>query len=133
MKSSGILQAFYTRLSAQLSGVSVYTTVPQNVASEVETPFPFVHIGDIDTRPFDTDDTTGEIAVVQVHIYSRSKSQYERLGLAADVKAALNRYDLPVTGANVIDCLFDHYTEMNDPDGVTSHGILFFRVTYQDT
>ena len=131
MKNAALLQSLYDRLSTYTDltdlVVGVYSKKPQD---EDDSRFPYVVIGDFNGSPWDTDDTVGQQVLVQVHVFSRSTSDLQRLGITDEIYNALNRYDLQITGVNTVDCLYDNYLEFDDPDGKTTHGVVTFRVTY---
>lgn len=132
MKIAALQQAVYTRINSQLGGsvVGVYSNVPQAAQSEDDSAFPFITIGPVTPTSWSTDDTPGITALVDVGVWTRSTSDLVRRGLADAVYDAMNRYQLPITGVNTVDCLFDNMVEFMDPDGVTTHSVVTFRVTY---
>lgn len=135
MKTAALQQALYDRLSGftALTDLveAIYTRVPQASESEDDSVYPFVTIGPFNVTPFDTKIDNGGTVVVQVHIWSRGNSDLAWRAIEEQVYNALHKYtDLAVTGANLIDCLFESSTDTDDPDGLTTHVIMSFRVTY---
>lgn len=133
MNIKELQQALFTRVNTQV-GVSVqgvYTTVPQATESEDDSVFPYITIGPFSGAPEDTKDDNGAQVLADIHIWSRSPSALTWREIGDKVYDALQKYDaLAVTGANVIDCRFDSSTDFDDPDGVTRHYVLTFRITY---
>ena len=137
MKLETLQQAVYDRLSA-VSAITdavtgIYTTAPQAAESEDDSAFPYLTIGPVATTPDDDKDQNAVNALFDVHIWSRSQSALTWRAIADDVYAALQRHDLSVTGANVIECRFDGGVEFQDPEDLrTWHSVLTFRVLMYD-
>ena len=128
-------QAVYDRLVAvpavNDAVVGIYTKAPQDPESEDNTAFPYITIGPITATPADTKGSDGIMALVDVHVWSRSQSALSWRGIGTDIYAALQKHALAVTGANVVDCRFDAEVDYQDPDdGRTWHMVLTFRVYY---
>jgi hypothetical protein len=111
---------------------AIYTNAPQSDDSEDAAAFPYITVTGVNVAAYDTKTDTGAEQVIDVHIWYRGHTLAVPLGIADDVHSALHRHDLAVTGANVINCLFDGGNEMMDPDGITMHVVRSFRVTYFD-
>ena len=109
---------------------AIYTRVPQSINSEDDAPFPFVTVSIVAPSAFDTKTDTGADVTIDVHVWSRGNTLAVPLGLSDTIYDALHRYDLTVFGANVVNCLFENGTMIMDPDGLTTHVIRTFRVTY---
>ena len=130
-----ISEAVYTRLSgfAGLTALlatsgSVYGYAPQ-IATSQDAGFPYVAIGDMTAVPFDTDTNTGFEATVTIHCFDRARSQKKVQQIMGQVYAALHRHNLPVSGYNLVDCLWDDTAEvLQEPDGLTFHGVQRFRI-----
>lgn len=137
MKTEALQQAIYDRLNGVTeitdAVTGIYTKVPQAAQSEDGSAFPFVTIGPFTPTPWNTDDTKGVTVLADVGVWSRSNSDLARRSISDDVYDALDRYQLSITGANTVDCLFENMVELDDPDGVTTHSILTFRITYDGT
>jgi hypothetical protein len=135
MKLDNLQRAIFTRLNGYAPLTSavagVYSRIPQSDDAGDVDEYPFVSIGSINGRPFDTKGTNGVEAVVQIDTWSRSTSDLERRAIMGHVYDALQKHDLTITDCNLIDCRFDGSSEMDDPDGITTHGISLFRVTYE--
>jgi hypothetical protein len=136
MKSAALQQAIYSRLN----GYSALTDLVQGIYSESGAPqpddagdgsdFPYVIAGPFTAAPWDTSGTPGQTSIVKVNIYSRGKSDLEWRAIADQVYNALNRHELSISGANVVDCLFENMSSFPDPDGKTTRAVIEFRVTY---
>lgn len=136
MKSAALQQAIYDRLTGfpavNDAVVGIYTTTPQAAESEDADAFPYITIDFANTAPFDTKTDDGANTLVDVHIWSRSRSSLTWRAISDGIYSALQKHELAVTGADLIECRFDASVEFDDPDGVTSHHVSTFRVTYFD-
>lgn len=138
MNLANLQQAVFTRLAgftaltSQLSGQGIYSRVPQQDESEDAAFFPYVTFDFPSTLPWDTDDTAGAQAILRVHVWSRSQSSLVLSRAMDSVYDCLNRFQIVIAGASTVDCLFINSTTMDDPDGVTTHGVVEFRVTYDE-
>lgn len=136
MNLANLQQSVFTRLSnftaltSQLAGQGVYARKPQDVNAESTTPFPYVTFSFPSGLPFDTDSKDGAEVILQVHVWSRSQSMLVHQAIMDSIYDALHKFQLVISGANTVDCLFTTSQFMDDPDGVTTHGIMEFRVTY---
>lgn len=139
MKAAALQQAIYDRLSGyapltSVVGSRVYAKAPQPDDAGDGGDFPYLTIGPFNFTPWDTKTSIGQTVVVQVHIWDRpsaSRSVTSTRALSDLVYDALHRYNLTVSGAHVVDCLFEGGSEdIGDPDGKTAHVPMLFRVTY---
>lgn len=136
MNSANLHQAVYTRLAgftaltSQLGTSGVLSRVPQPDEPEDNAAFPYVTFSFPDLNPFDTDDIDGIEATLRVHVWSRSQSDLVWKRVVDSVYDCLHKYQIPISGANTVDCLFTDGTVMDDPDGYTTHAVSTFRITY---
>lgn len=143
MNTKEVLAAIVTRLnavSAVTTGLgtvpggyqtnAIYTDVPQDANSEDAARFPYISVSLADGSPNDTKDDNGGSVLVDVHLWTRAQSTTARLGKADEIYDALQLFGLTVSGANVIECRFDSSQDLDDPDGITSHTVMTFRVRY---
>lgn len=134
MNSANLHRALYTRLTGAtgLSGVinGVYAHVAQPDDAGVAADFPYITLGPHSRLPFDTDNDDGQQVSVNVHLWDRYSSELSRSALRDAIYDALHKYDLPITSADLLDCLFTNETGSPDPDGETYHTTMTFRVTY---
>lgn len=122
--------AGFTALTSQLSGQGIYARKPQDDQAESTTPFPYITFSLPSSLPWDTDDIAGAEVILRVHVWSRSQSRLEIARIMDSVYDCLHRFDLVIAAANTVDCLYVNQETMDDPDGVTMHGIVDFRITY---
>ncbi len=145
--SVAIEQAIYTKLRADVSlgallansildgdaGKAVYDRAPQSNLSELASGvFPFVVIGDDTAAEFDDDDTEGQETTLTLHAWSRYAGKKEVKQVLDAIYNALHDKPLTVTGQIVIFIFFEFMETIADPDGLTQHGVIRFRITTQE-
>jgi uncharacterized protein (UPF0297 family) len=146
--SVSIQQAIFTKLRADGplgallptslftgdAGKAVYDRPPASNFSELASGvFPFVVIGDDTVAEFDDDDTEGQETTLTIHAWSRSPGKKEVKQVLDAIYNSLHDKALTVTGQMVIYILFEFMETMADPDGLTQHGVIRFRITTQET
>lgn len=117
-----VQSAIFDALTAALAPVPVVDQAGPNQQ------YPYVTIGE---SVSDQDDTLGEEGAgieMTVHVWSRQNGMQETQQLMAAAKAALHRQRLAAAGFQWVDTIWDFAQTLRDPDGVTRHGILRFRV-----
>ena len=124
-------QIIYDRLNGALS-CTVWDTPPYLPEGAPATSFPYCVIGDDTLLPWDNDSFVGTDCTVTLHFWSRSTGMAQVKGLMGEAYDLLNRAALTKTGYQVIDCLWEFSNAVNDPDGVTKHGIQRYRLTIQE-
>ena len=120
----------YAALTAVVTGI--YSDVPQAADSGDGSVFPFVTFNVPAVSDGSDKSADGTSNVVQVHLWSRTKSAIGRRAQSDLIYDALHKYDLTVTGGNAYVCLFEGMAEFDDPDGRTKHAVLSFRVNVDD-
>jgi hypothetical protein len=139
MNFAGVAQAIRARLAgdATLSALSTYIGYekPQDAKPESMVPFPFTVIEDVSATPWDTKTSDGGEQLIQVTTFARPTASRSAIDLAdAAAQAtydALHKFDLVVSGSNVVNCLFDSSPgNIPDPDGFTRYRPLTFRIQY---
>ncbi len=121
-----VQKAYVARLKAEVSGVSsrVYDRVPQSVA------FPFIQLGEFQTVEDGAECIDSKEVFVTVHVWSRAVGSVEARTLNSAVEEALHEWipDLEADGFLCIEHMHRDTRTMLDPDGITSHGVLNFRL-----
>ena len=120
MMQEEIQAAIYAKVSA--IGWPTYDHVPQ------ESSFPYVVIGDDTSVPWDTDDSIGSETTCTVHIWSRSRGRKEVKEIMRTVYEALHRAEFAVIGGQLVECVAEFAESFVDPDGLTRHGVIRFRL-----
>jgi hypothetical protein len=105
----------------------VYDHVPENAR------FPYVKIGggDTETNQPSTMGTPGRENVIAVHVWSRYPGQAEVKTISRVVTERLDGYALNLLPWKWTGTLYISSEYLDDPDGITRHGALRFRVRSQ--
>lgn len=118
--------ALQTAIFTALDGVPgmppVYDDVPENV------PFPYVVIGDDVSAAFDDDCGSGADSMVTIHVWSTYPGRAEAKQILDLIYRTLHRSNLVIAGNVTITIDADYQMTLLDPDGVTRHGVIRFRV-----
>jgi Protein of unknown function (DUF3168) len=124
-----IQQAIYNRLTgdsvlmAKVTGVFDY--VSDNQA------FPYITIGEATSNPFRTFSRFGEEVTVTLHIWSRYDGSKEALEILNEMNRLLADQDLAVTGYDTVACFYEFSETLRDPDGITRHLVVRYRIITQ--
>jgi hypothetical protein len=121
-----VQKSYVARLVAQIPAVAgrVHDRAPQDVA------FPWVQIGDIQL----VEDGAGCLDAFEVtitlHVWSRDIGSVEARQIAGSVRAALHEWlpDLLGDGFRCVEAMHRDTRTLPDPDGITSHSVLTFRL-----
>jgi hypothetical protein len=106
--------------------------IPVQDAAGPNQSFPYVTIGEFIGGQFDTLNEQAIDLDLTIHVWSRQPGMQECQQLMTRAKDALDRQRLSVSGFQWVDTIWEYAQTMRDPDGVTRHGILRFRVvTFQ--
>ena len=125
-----IQAAIYAKVYAL--GWPTFDHVPQ------ETTFPYIVIGDDTSIPWDTDDSIGSETTCTIHVWSRHRGRKEVKEIMRTIYEALHRQELSIIGGALVECQAELEESFMDPDGLTRHGVIRFRLTvdsapYQNT
>ena len=105
----------------------VYNFVPQN------TTYPYVQVGDDSMADNSTKDLDGNIHSIMIHTWSRYRGDKEAKEIMARIYELLHNSSLSVSGASLVNARFETSDILNDPDGITKHGVQRFRFVIYDT
>lgn len=124
-----VQQAIYAALAAD-AAVKALVGDPARLYDHVpDTPtFPYVEIGETFAGEFDTKSWDGMDQDVVLHVWSRARGKKETKQIMGAIHDVLNKQTLTVTGQNFILCQFTFGQVIDDPDGLTRHGIARYRV-----
>lgn len=122
----------FTALNGNLTGCQVFDTAPFLPEGAPSTTFPYCVIGNDTARAWDTDDVRGAEITLTLHFWSRAQGFKQVKALMDQAYGTLNRAVLTKTGYSIIDCLFEFSDAMDDPDGVTKHGVQRYRLTIRE-
>ena len=105
----------------------VYNFVPQNTA------YPYVQVGDDSMADNSTKDLDGNVHSIMIHTWSRYRGDKEAKEIMARIYELLHNSSLSVSGASLVNARFETSDILNDPDGITKHGVQRFRFVIYDT
>ena len=120
MNQVAIQAAIYQALSTL--AYPVYDDVPQNAA------FPYIVIGDDTSIPFDDDCNVGAESTITIHVWSIYSGRLEVKQIMNAVYNRLHRQNLSIAGSYSITLNAEYQDTFLDPDGVTRHGVIRFRL-----
>lgn len=103
----------------------VYDVVPPAAV------FPYVTLGDISIRDFDTKDRLGFEQLHVIHVFSRSRGRKELKQVMQTIYDVMHRTNVSVTGADLVNCQLLSALTQQDNDGLTLRGTLRFRIVVQ--
>jgi hypothetical protein len=120
--------ALYERLSADaaLGAITGAASVRDHVPPG--TPFPYVVIGDMGSRPLDTQGGRGCEIAAELHAFSRAEGLAETKRILAALQDALHGADFAISGHRLVLCLCTGTEARLGEDGVTRHGVARFRI-----
>lgn len=121
MMQSAIQAAIFEQL--QPLGFPVYDHVPQGSA------FPYIVIGEDTSNQWDTDDSVGTDATCTIHVWSRERGKREVKLIMDAIYERLHRSEFAIVGGSLIECQGEFAESFLDPDGLTRHGVIRFRLT----
>lgn len=112
--------------------VGIYDNPTQVADPSDNTQFPFITVSDSIEREWDTDTEEGHTADLQIHIWSRAHHAIEAKQIADAVVNVLHRGTITIENHVLIGCDYMSRTVLRDPDGITRHGIVEFRIVYEE-
>lgn len=119
-----IQRGLYQALSAL--GLSVVDFGAQAADGGDAGPFPYVEVGTVIIRPWDTARETGHNFVARIHTWSRSGSVLECKTIQGTIYARLHRQAITVAGHNLITLQRELSEVMRAPSGAF-HGVCEYR------
>ena len=99
----------------------VFDHVPQD-----ET-FPYLTLGPTTQLPWDTKNSDGMEHTIEVHCWSQYAGQSEVKRMMAAALDAIDGVALTVIGHTLVLLQFNFGQTLNDPDGITHHGVQRYR------
>jgi hypothetical protein len=110
-----------SNLVTALGGEQVFDDVPR------EAPFPYITIGDIDTRDWSTQTSRGHEHTVTVHLWSRYRGRKQVQELIAEVDRILDGASPPLSGYRLVNLSTVFWTAQREPDGEVYRGTMRLR------
>ncbi len=114
-------------LTTVLGGAKIYDDVPQS------TIFPYVTIGEIETRDWDTQTSTGHEHIVTLHAWSKYKGRKQVQNIIAAIDAVLDDKNLTLQDHTLVNLHVIFWSAMRDLDGRAYHGIVRLRAVTELT
>jgi hypothetical protein len=112
---------------AAVAGRGIYDRVPRDPATgDPNVPFPFVTLGEVQTLPELSECTDAADSFITLHTWSRKVGSVETKNLNKAVAAALHDKPLTLAAGTLQSLLLQESRILNDPDGLTTHGVLTF-------
>jgi hypothetical protein len=93
--------------------------------------FPYITLGDVLIKQFDTKDQNGFEQLLVLHVWSRYRGRKELKQIIQTIYDVLHNATLTVSGANYVSCQFQSASTAQENDGLTLHGILRYRIVVQ--
>lgn len=119
---SEVQTAIYDALTPALAPVPVVDFAGPNQ------PYPYATIGEFIAAPADTLAEQGADMELTVHLWSRQPGMQECQQMMTLAKDTLDRAVLPADGFQWVTTIWQNGQTLREPDGLTRHGILRFRV-----
>jgi hypothetical protein len=111
----------HASILAELNGPHVFDDVPQG------TTLPYITIGDIETRDWDTQTSTGHEHMVSLHVWSRHRGRKQVQSLIASIDDALDDKALSLQNHGLVNLRVVFWSALRDIDGKGYHGIIRLR------
>ncbi|MFW6076655.1 MAG: DUF3168 domain-containing protein [Hyphomicrobiales bacterium] len=108
-------------LVTALGGEQVFDDVPREV------PFPYITIGDIETRDWSTQTSRGHEHTIALHVWSRYRGRKQVQELIADVDRILDGQSPPLSGYRLVNLSTVFWTAQREPDGEVYRGTVRLR------
>ena len=126
-------QALYSALAAaDITGVS--KIVDHRIVDPADSDFPYLQIGeDGQSLQDDVSCANGSQEVVNIHVWSRQRGQKQVKQIRDAVVAALHDTSSAVAGLASCHVFYETARILEDPDGLTRHGVVTFRIHCRET
>ena len=108
-------------LVALLGGPQIFDHVPQ------DTPFPYVTLTEIETRPWHTQTSIGSEHIITLNVWSDHHGRKQVHSIIAALDDALDNAGLSLTDHTLVSLHTIFWTALSDLDGKRYKGIVRFR------
>lgn len=102
--------------------VPIYDNVPQGAEP------PYIVLGEAINAMDDTDGYNGFNILYPIHVWSEYRGKAETLAIQSLIYKALHRGKFSLSGYTCIAVTQESSQVLNDPDGITRHGVQQFRI-----
>lgn len=89
--------------------------------------FPFIEIGESQSIPDDTSCADGSQEIIDLHVWSRVRGQKQIKQIMGRIHDAFHAEALTVSGLASCFAFVEGERIINDPDGLTRHGVVTLR------
>ena len=137
MNLNALQSAVLSRLEASTALMLIAKAIwipraPQAADGQVESPFPYLALPQVNLSPFDTAGSLGTNAVVQVDGYSRKGGDATEINALHDaVYGVLHRGSLVIPGVTWVTTEYEAGSFGYEDQGETRRFVALYRVTYQ--
>lgn len=107
---------------------SVGSITDHKISDPKKEDYPHVQIGDWLSLPDDVQCADGSEEFLTLHVWSRQRGQTEIKTIIGAIDAALDGVALLVAGLASCHCQIDRARIVEDPDGLTLHGLVTLRI-----
>jgi hypothetical protein len=121
-EASLAIQAAVIQILNSAAGLpdGIYDKVPAGAA------FPYITFTATIVNDDSAECITGSEVFFDIHVWSRAVGWPEAASIAGAIRAALDRIEIPLSGQRLIACNFLNFRRVDDPDGITRHGVVSF-------
>lgn len=126
---NSIQTAIYNTLTSDSTLMSKITGVFDNVPDNQ--PYPYITIGEANSTSFRTFSRFGEEVFISLHIWSQYAGFKEANDILNDMNRLLADQMLTTTAWDTIACFYDFSETLRDPDGLTRHVVVRYRILTQ--
>ncbi len=130
----GLQAALYTHLTTIDELTSLLAQGANSIFDHVPagSDLPYISIGELRTRPFDTQQSQGMEVQATIHSYARGKGSKDLKNIMTMIRQSLHYVDFAVTGQSLILCQETESDIALDADGETRHGVQRFRIIIEE-
>lgn len=133
-----ILEAVQVAIYAKLTADPAFANPPgaNYLAAVYDQPpvssqFPYVTIGESVPTKWDAFGSPGREVLTTLHIWSRYKGFTQANAIVAALNRLLDRAALTLSGLQTVSCQYEDSDPMRDPDGITRHVVVRYRIFAQ--
>ena len=132
LHSWNLQKAIYAKLNdatitgASVADVPVYDDIPEGTSE------PYINIGE-ETAINDGTKTVDAVEhTLTIHVWSEYRGRYEIKHIMEQVYQNLHNAAITVSGASLVNIRQEFATTLEEPDGITRHGVMRFRAIVFD-
>jgi len=129
-----VLLALQKALYARLDGDSALSAAVSGIFDRVpeDADYPYVVIGDAESRDWSASDAVGADSRVVLHVYSRHGGRSEALNLMERLHSLLHDVVLSISGLACVMCRFVSADVDIEADGARYHGRMQLRIISEE-